>query len=205
MCLYERFVLPRAVHRVCSSGAIAKRRAVVVPWALGRVVEVGVGSGLNLPFYVPGSVENVFGVDPSVELLAMAVGRAQAAPVSVTLVPSCAEDIPLASSWADTVLVTYALCTIPRVEAALREMHRVLAPGGALVFCEHGMAPDAEVRRVQDRANGLWRLVGGGCNLNRPIPMLIRQGGFEIVSLEERYVPGWKPVSYTYLGRAVRV
>jgi len=200
--LYRRFVLPRLIHLACRGEPTEGQRLELVPLARGRVLEVGVGSGLNLPFYT-GNVMKVWGLDPSAELLEMARHAAAEVPVDVELLRAGAEEIPLADATCDTVLVTYALCTIPDVATALREMRRVLAPGGRLLFCEHGLAPDERVRRAQNWVNPAWKRVGGGCHLNRDIPDLIRQAGFELASLETTYLPGWRPASFNYRGTAV--
>jgi ubiquinone/menaquinone biosynthesis C-methylase UbiE len=179
-----------------------RQREKVVPSARGRVLEVGIGSGLNLPYYDTTEVERVFGLDPSTEITRMAAAAASQAHFDVEFLTAGAEDIPLDSASVDTVLVTYTLCSIPRVVQALREMARVLRPGGRLLFCEHGSAPDANVRRWQDRIDPLWSRVGGGCHLNRDIPALLGQGGFEIEDLETMYLPGWRPASFNYWGSA---
>lgn len=202
MGLYRRFVLPRLIHLACRGEPTEGQRLKLVPLARGRVLEVGVGSGLNLPFYT-GNVVKVWGLDPSAELLEMAGHTASDVPVEVELLRAGAEEIPLASASCDTVLVTYALCTIPDVVTALREMRRVLAPGGRLLFCEHGLAPEGRVRRAQNWVNPVWKRIGGGCHLNRDIPSLIRQAGFELTSLETTYLPGWRPGSFNYRGTAV--
>jgi ubiquinone/menaquinone biosynthesis C-methylase UbiE len=165
-------------------------------------LEVGIGSGLNLPFYDPDKVTEVVGLDPSSELTAMADRAARDVSFDVEFVPAGAEEIPLDSSSVDTVVVTYTICSIPESEAALREMARVLRPGGKLLFCEHGKAPDAKVSRWQNRLNPIWRRFGGGCELNRDIPEVIREGGFAITEMETMYLPGWRPASFNYWGAA---
>lgn len=202
MGLYGRYVLPRIVHLTCSAKPNMRQRQKLVPLAKGRVLEVGIGSGLNLPFYDSATVTGVWGLDPSRELTELATDAAKRAPFEVSFVSAGAEDIPLESDSFDTVLLTYTLCTIPEVEPALREMARVLKPEGELLFCEHGAAPDAGVRRWQDRVNPVWRRLGGGCHLNRDIPGLIQRGGFEITGMETMYVPGWRPASFNYWGSA---
>lgn len=202
MGLYSRFVLPRVIDVVCSTRPTMRQREKVVPSAHGRVLEVGIGSGLNLPYYDASAVERVVGLDPSPEITRMALGAAARAPFEVEFLTAGSEDIPLDAKSVDTVLVTYTLCTIPRAVQALREMARVLKPGGRLLFCEHGLAPDANVRRWQERINPVWRRVGGGCHLNRDIPALLREGGFEIEDLETMYLPGWRPATFNYWGRA---
>ena len=202
MGIYQTYVLPRIVHLACGLKPTMKQREKVVPLAKGRVVEIGVGSGLNLPFYTPGNVEHLWAIDPSREMWALASESLEVPDFDVEFIEAPAEEIPLGDNCADTVLVTYTLCTIPDVQSALVEIRRVLKPYGCLVFCEHGLAPDPGVQRWQDRLNPLWKKVGGGCNLNRPIPGLIEHAGFRIRGLETMYIPGWKPASFNYWGTA---
>lgn len=203
MGLYSKYVLPRVVHLTCSGKPNMRQRQKLVPLARGRVLEVGVGSGLNLPFYDPEKVTEVVGLDPSPEMTRMAAPLAASASFDVTFVTAGGEEIPLDSASFDTVLLTYTLCTIPDYEPALREMARVLKSGGRLLFCEHGLAPDAGVRRWQNWLNPVWGRLGGGCHLNRDVPHLIGLGGFDIEGMETMYVPGWRPASYNYWGSAV--
>jgi ubiquinone/menaquinone biosynthesis C-methylase UbiE len=200
--LYSRYVLPRIVHLTCSSGPATRQRQKLVPRARGRVLEVGIGSGLNLGFYDPALVDGVWGLDPSPEMIDLAAEAARDLPFELEFVSAGAEDMPLGSDQFDTVLLTYTLCTVPEVEAALREIARVLKPGGELLFCEHGKAPDAGVRRWQDRIDPLWHRLGGGCHLNRDIPGLIERGGFDITGMESMYIPGWRPASFNVWGSA---
>ena len=202
MGLYTRFILPKIVNFTCGTKPCMRQRAKVVPFALGSVLEVGFGSGLNLPFYDKTKVRHVWALDPSSELWDMADERVRGAGVPVEFLHAGAEEIPLPDRSADTVLVTYTLCTLPDVARALREMARVLKPGGELVFTEHGLAPDVNVRRWQDRLNPIWSAFGGGCNLNRPIPFLLEQGGFRLREISSMYLPGWRPASFNYWGRA---
>lgn len=203
MGLYSRYILPRVIHFVCGMKPNMRQREKVVPHARGRVLEVGIGSGLNLPFYDPANVSKVWGLDPAPEITRIAERAARSLPFEVEFIGLPGDEIPLEDGSVDTVVMTYTLCTIPDTTAALRQMSRVLRPGGELLFCEHGTAPDASVRRWQDRLNPLWKRVGGGCNLNRPIPALIEAGGFRIKSLDTMYIPGWRPASFNYWGIAV--
>ena len=203
MGLYSRYVLPRVIHVTCSGNPITRQRMKIVPRARGQVLEVGIGSGLNLPFYDAERVTAVCGLEPAPELARLAAAPADAAPFGVELVLADAEDIPMDSGRFDTVVLTYTLCTIGKPLAALREIIRVLAPGGRLLFCEHGLAPDAGVRRWQRWANPVWGRLGGGCTLDRDIPNLLRQGGFTIQAMDTMYVPGWRPANFNYWGEAV--
>jgi len=179
-----------------------RQREKLVPLASGRVLEVGMGSGLNLPFYDARRVTKVWGLEPSPEMSKMASAAVEAVAFDVEFVSAGGEQIPLDSESFDTVLMTFTLCTIPDSERALREIARVLKRGGQLLFCEHG--PDAGVRRWQNRINPLWRRLAGGCHLNRDIPGLIRRGGFEITRMDTMYIPGWRPASFNYWGAAAR-
>ena len=179
-----------------------RQRAKVVPEATGRVLEIGIGSGLNLALFDRDRVEAIIGLDPSSELREMARTRAREAGLDVEWIPLGGESIPLGDASVDTVVSTYTMCTIPGIERALAEMRRVLRPGGRLLFSEHGRAPDEGVRRWQDRLNPLWRRIGGGCNLNRPIDVLIRDAGFDLSRLDTMYVPGPRPMTWTYWGSA---
>jgi ubiquinone/menaquinone biosynthesis C-methylase UbiE len=180
-----------------------RQREKVVPHARGRVLEIGIGSGLNLPYYDSANVSKVWGLDPSPEMTLMARRIASSHSFEVEFIGLPGDQIPLENDSVDTVVVTYTLCTIADTTPALRQMSRVLRPGGELIFCEHGAAPDASVRRWQDRLNPIWKRLGGGCNLNRPIPELIEAGGFRIKKLETMYIPGWRPASFNYWGAAV--
>ena len=202
MGLYSRYILPRVVHFACGLKPNMRQREKVVPHARGRVLEVGIGSGLNLRFYDSTKVSKVWGLDPAPEMTRMAERAARSLPFEVEFIGLPGDQIPLEDNSIDTVLVTYTLCTIPEPTPALRQMSRVLRPGGELIFCEHGAAPDASVRRWQDRLNPIWKRLGGGGNLNRPIPALIEAGGFRINDLDTMYIPGWRPASFNYWGTA---
>lgn len=191
MGFYERTILPRLIDLACGMKDVAGQRAKVVPLAEGQVLEIGFGSGLNLPYYDRAKVKQVFALEPSDAMLERAAGRIAVAPFPVEPLKLEGERISLDRASVDKVLITYTLCTIPGVIEALEGMRRVLKPGGRLLFSEHGRAPDAGVRRWQNRLNPLWRRIGGGCNLNRDIPALITSGGFDITSMET----GYRPVS----------
>jgi ubiquinone/menaquinone biosynthesis C-methylase UbiE len=176
-------------------------RQRVIGAAEGRVLEIGVGSGLNLPLYGR-SVRSVIGLEPSPELLRMARSRATAAAVPVELLDASAEAIPLDNNSIDTVVTTWTLCTIRDAPRALAEMRRVLRPSGALLFVEHGRAPEPGVARWQDRLDPLWRRIAGGCHLNLKIDDLISASGFRIESLANARLPGPRTHTFLYEGRA---
>jgi len=203
MGLYSKYILPKVIHITCGLKPNMRQREKVVPHARGRVLEVGIGSGLNLPYYDAAKVTKIWGLDPAPEMTRMARQVAASLPLEVEFIGLPGDEIPLENNSVDTVVVTYTLCTIADTAAALRQMGRVLRPGGELIFCEHGAAPDASVRRWQNRLNPVWKRLGGGCNLNRPIPALIEAGGFRISSLDTMYIPGWRPASFNYWGKAV--
>jgi ubiquinone/menaquinone biosynthesis C-methylase UbiE len=168
------------------------------------VLEVGIGTGLNLPYYDPTRVSKVWGLDPAPEMIAMARRAADSVPFEVDFIGLPGADIPLEDNSVDTVVVTYTLCSIADTLPALLQMRRVLRPGGELIFCEHGAAPDASVRRWQERINPIWKRIGGGCHLNRVIPEQIEAGGFRIKHLDSMYISGWRPASFNFWGTAVQ-
>lgn len=204
MNLYDRWMLPRIVHWTCGLKPTMRQRAKIVPAATGRVLEVGFGSGLNLEYYDRARVRHLWALEPSRDMWNLASARLPGSGLDVEFVEARAEAVPLEDHSADTVLVTYTLCTVPEVAPALGEMRRVLKPDGRLLFCEHGEAPDAAVRRWQNRLNGAWRRLGGGCNLNRRIPGLLCSAGFRIEWMEAMYIPGFRPASFNYWGAARR-
>ncbi len=204
MSFYDRHILPRLLNWSCGAKPVREQRRKVVPRAQGRVLEIGIGSGLNLPYYDPAKVECVIGLDPAEVMLTYAKRKSGDLPFPVEYLALEGENIPLERASVDTVLVTYTLCTIPDALQALGGMRRVLKPGGQLIFCEHGKAPDAAVRLWQDRLNPLWGRIGGGCNLNRDIPALIEAAGFRIEGLESAYLPGTpRFAGFNYWGAAV--
>ncbi len=200
MGLYQRFVLPKLINSAMKAPPMTRIRGELVPQARGRVLEVGIGSGLNLPFY--DSAVNVTGLDPSTELQVYARETAAISGLDVHFIADSCENIPTENSAFDTVVVTWSLCSIPEPEQALAEIRRVLKPGGSLIFAEHGLAPHPEVARWQHRLNPVWGMIGGGCHLNRKIDHLIQQAGFRFESLTEGYVEGPKFAAYMYRGIA---
>ena len=204
MSFYEDRILPHLVHLTCSSGPVQKQRQKIVPLAEGDVLEIGFGSGLNLPFYDPGKVRRIWGLEPSEGMRQKARSMLAESGLDVELIDLPGERIPLEDHSVDTVLVTYSLCTIPDVADALAGMRRVLKAGGRLLFCEHGLAPDEGVRRWQRRLNPGWRRIAGGCHLDRDIPGLIGNSGFELVRDERMYIPGIRAFCYNYWGIATK-
>lgn len=205
MGLYEKYVLPKFINCACGMQPIMRQREKVVPLARGRVLEIGMGSGLNLAYYDKSKVEMVYGLEPADEMRELAESRVRAAPFKVEFIDLPGENIPLPDKSVDTVVTTYTLCTIPDSAKALQGMLRVLRPDGRLLFCEHGAAPDAGVEKWQNRINPFWKPIGGGCNLNRAIPSLIRDAGFQIETLEQMYLPGTpRFMGYNYWGSAAR-
>jgi ubiquinone/menaquinone biosynthesis C-methylase UbiE len=203
MGLYDRYVLPRLISLACSSKPNRKQREKVVPLAEGDVLEIGVGTGLNFPHYDTSKVRKVWGLEPSEGMRKLARKNLEGSELDVEMIDLPGEEIPLDANSVDTVVVTYTLCTIPDSQAALRGMRRVLRPGGKLLFCEHGLAPDLDVRKWQQRINPTWRRFAGGCNVNRDIPGLLGSSGFRVVVDERMYIPGIRVLSYNYWGTAV--
>lgn len=204
MGFYDKYILPHFLNCACGSKPIVYQREKVVPMAEGLVLEVGIGSGLNIPFYDSTKVDKILGLDPSEELNRMALKVAADKGIPVEFILGGAEAIPLPDNHVDTVLVTYTMCTIPEVAAANKEILRVLKPQGKMIFCEHGLAPDANISKWQNRIDPYWGKIAGGCHLNRNIPALIDEAGFEIESMEQMYLPSTpKFTGYNYWGTAV--
>ena len=189
MGLYNKYVLPKVLNCTCGSKPINYQRKKVVPLAKGLVLDVGIGSGLNIPFYDMSKIDKVIGLDPSIELNELAIDVAEENNIDVDFMLCGAEEIPLPDNHVDTVLITYTMCTIPEVMEANKEMLRVLKPEGRLIFCEHGLAPDPKVAKWQSRIDPIWGKIAGGCHLNRNIPELITSAGFEIENMEQMYLP----------------
>ena len=202
MGLYNRFILPHVIELAMRQKTFAPFRQRVVGAARGRVIEVGIGSGLNLTSYGSDAKE-VYGVDPSIQLLARASNRLNAARIPVKLVEGSAEKLPFEDRSFDTVVMTFTLCSIPDAPLSVQEMRRVLRPDGELLFVEHGRAPDPAVVRWQDRLTPAWKRIGGGCHLNRKIDEIIKAGGFRIEQLHTDYLKSApRPFSFIYEGRA---
>jgi ubiquinone/menaquinone biosynthesis C-methylase UbiE len=199
---YARHLLPRIINLAMRNKEITRLRAAWIPQARGDVLEIGIGSGLNLPFYTS-EAKRVYGVEPSLELQRMARERAAGRPVDVEFLSRSAEDpIPLPNESVDTIVMTWTLCSISNPPKALEQMKRVLKRSGQLIFVEHGRPPDRRIAVWQDRLNPTWKRIGGGCNLNRKIDELIIEAGFQITDLRKFYLRGPRPMTYTYQGLA---
>ena len=201
MNLYNKYILPSLIISGCNKKPQMKQREKIIPNAKGKVLEVGIGSGLNLSFYDPDKVTELVGIDPSLELWE------KRQPVKdlgfhYEFIKGVAEDMPFGKDNFDTIVITYTLCSIPDFQSALESLRKVLKPNGKFLFCEHGKAPDKSVLLTQNAINPIWKLIGGGCNINRDIPSIINGNGFKILTLETMYVPGWKPVSFNFWGEA---
>lgn len=203
MGFYSRHILPCVISCACGTRPIQRQRLKVTPHAEGAVLELGFGSGLNLPFYDARKVSKIYALEPETGMLARARKAAARFPIDVEILPETAEAMSLPDASVDTVLVTYALCTIPDPAAALAGAKRALKPGGQLLFCEHGVAPDFKIARTQARIEPLWKRFAGGCHLTRDIPALIRGAGFGIARLDTMYLPSTpRFAGYNYWGQA---
>ena len=201
MGLYDKYILPKFLNCACGSKPINYQRQKVVPLAKGKVLDIGIGSGLNIPFYNSDKIDKVIGIDPSHELIELAKELANDSKTSIELVIGSAESIPYPDNFFDTVLVTYTMCTIPNVAIANKEMWRVLKDDGRLIFCEHGLAPDKKISKWQNRIDPFWGKIAGGCHLNRDIQKLITDAGFSFESLDKMYIPSTpKFAGYNYWG-----
>lgn len=199
---YEAHVLPHAIDFICGLPTFENGRKTLVPQASGRVLEIGMGTGRNLPYYQAGQLQCLCGIDPG--LHPKAARRARTAGIEIEPMPLSAERIPVEDHSFDCVVSTFTLCTIPDAGIALNEVRRVLAPGGRLLFLEHGASPEASIRRWQDWITPHWKRFAGGCHLNRDIPHLIQAAGFKIDSLDQRYHAGPRLLTYLYSGIARR-
>ncbi len=205
MGFYDRHILPFLLDGAMSAKPIGYQRRKVVPRAEGRVLEIGFGAGHNLPHYDANKVTQLWALEPSREMRARAADRVKASPLKIDFLDLPGEEIPLDDNAADTVLVTYTLCTIPDVMKALSGMYRVLKPSGRMIFCEHGEAPDENVRKWQRRITPVWKRIGGGCHVGRAIPKLIQDSGFSVQDMETMYLPGTpRFAGFNYWGSATK-
>tara|TARA_B100001996_G_scaffold267966_1_gene209433 strand:+ start:201 stop:737 length:537 start_codon:yes stop_codon:yes gene_type:complete len=174
-----------------------------VPFAKGNILEVGIGSGLNIPFYEAEGINKIWGIDPSEELIAMAKKQVKDDTPDIEFIISKAEEIDFDDAFFDTILMTYTMCTITNLSEAFTEIRRVIKPSGKLIFCEHGMAPDENVVKWQNRINTFWPKISGGCNINKEISRIIESSGFSIANLDNMYLPKTpKVLGYNYWGSA---
>ena len=203
LSFYDKYILPKFLNCACGSKPINYQRDKIVPLAKGIVLDIGIGSGLNIPFYNKSNIDHLYGLDPSEELLKIAKPLAKKNELEIEFLQCGAEAIPLPDQSIDTVLITYTMCTIPNIKLSNSEIMRVLKPEGQLLFCEHGLAPDKNIAKWQRRINPIWSKIAGGCNLNRDIPKLITSSGFKISNMEEMYLPSTpKFAGYNYWGVA---
>jgi ubiquinone/menaquinone biosynthesis C-methylase UbiE len=199
---YQNRIVPHLVNWAMRNRQLQPYRERVISTATGRVLEVGIGSGLNLALY-PQEVREIVGLEPAHRLIGMARQTAERAGMKVPLIEGSAESIPLDRNSIDTVVTTWTLCTIPDPVGALMEMRRVLRPGGQLLFVEHGLAPEEKIRRWQRRLDPVWKRFAGGCHLDRPIRELIEKAGFQMAELDMAYAEGRRLMTFFYRGRAV--
>jgi ubiquinone/menaquinone biosynthesis C-methylase UbiE len=205
MGLYSRYFLPVAIEWACRSENLREQREKVIPLATGNVLEIGIGSGLNLLYYDGSKVERITAIDPLDKLWARKRINLSELDFEVDYIKGSADQIPAENGTFNTVVTTYTLCSINHLDVALREIHRVLKPGGKLIFSEHGKAPEKGFVRWQNLVNPAWKRVSGGCNLNRDIPAILKRNGFKVDNLNSDYLSGWKLTSYNYWGSASRI
>ena len=202
MSFYDDRILPHLINLACGTKPARRQRQKIVPLAAGDVLEIGFGSGLNLPWYDRSRVRRLWGLEPSAGMRELAARRIEDSGLDVELIDLPGEEIPLEADSVDSVVVTYTLCTIPDALTALAGARRVLKPGGRLYYCEHGKAPDHGVHAWQERMNPTWRRFAGGCNMNRDIPALLTEAGFDIEEDHRMYIPGIRALSYNFWGIA---
>ena len=204
MSLYENYFLPRLLDFCCGMEGFQNKRSQIVPMAHGRVLEIGIGSGLNFEHYNFDKIDEIVGVDPAVSSIAIARSRSSQYNSKISFIESSAESIALESSSFDCVVVGYSLCTIPEPLKALAEARRLMKPTGSLLFMEHGLAPEQNIQKWQHRLTPGWKKIAGGCNLNRDIADLISASGFQFKSLKKKYIKGPKILSFQYYGEAIK-
>ena len=200
---YEKYVLPKIINCACGTKPILIQRQKIVPSASGVILEIGVGSGVNIPYYSNSNVKKLIGLDLQQDNWDQAYKIAKKSNISIDLLQGDGEELPIPNNSIDTVLITYTMCTIPNVQRTLAEIKRVLNSEGKLLFCEHGLAPDKNVQKWQNKLNPIWKKCLGGCNLNRNIPELVLKSGFSFESINEMYIPSTpKFIGYNYWGTA---
>ncbi len=205
MRFYSRNILPWLIKWVCSNGSSDTKRAMVVPLARGRVLEIGIGAGNNLPHYDGSLVSHLTAIDPLEEVWKIRSIDLSELPFEVEYIRAGAESIPAKDATFDSAVTTFTLCSVDDIHKSLTEIHRVLKPGGVLLYSEHGRSPHKSTERWQNLVNPLWKRVSGGCNLNRDIPGLLEQHGFNMEDISTEYMPGWSLTSYSYWGSALKI
>lgn len=204
MGFYSKYILPGLIEWACSNGSSDTKRAMVVPRAYGRVLEIGIGTGNNLPHYDGSQVSHLTAIDPMEALWKRNATDLSELPFDLTYIRGTASHIPAEAGTFDTVVTTFTLCSVDEADLVLKELRRVLKPGGKLIFYEHGKSPDKRTERWQNRVNPLWSRISGGCNLNRDIPALMEGNGFKTEDICARDTGGWKLISFSYWGTAIR-
>ena len=204
MSLYEKYFLPKMLDVCCGMEGFQKKRSQIVPLAYGRILEIGIGSGLSLDYYNFNKVEEIIGVDPAVSSVTIAKSRASKLHSKISFIEASAESIDLESSSFDCVVIGYSLCTIADPLKALSETKRLLKPDGSLFFMEHGLAPEENIQKWQHRLAPTWKKIAGGCNLNRNIEELIQESGFKFKTLKKKYIKGPKIAAFQYYGEAIK-
>ena len=203
MSFYEKKILPKVLDLLCGSSPINYQRKKIVPKVSGNVLEIGIGSGLNLPHYNVSNISNITALDPAEELTDIAKKRISELDLDIDVINCGAEEIPLESKSFDSILVTYTLCSIENLDDSMKEIRRVIKDDGTLFFCEHGIAPDLKTKNWQNRINPIWKRLMGGCNINRDIPEIISNSKLEITDLETMFLPGTPRIAgFNYLGTA---
>lgn len=205
MSIYSRYILPGLIHWACSNGSSDTKRAMVVPLARGRVLEIGIGSGNNLPHYDGSRVKHLTAIDPLEELWNKRSIDLSTLPFEVEYIKGGAEHIPARDASFDSVVTTFTLCSVQDIHGSLKEIQRVLKPGGVLLYSEHGRSPRKGTERWQKLLNPLWKRVSGGCHLDRDIPDLLEQHGFSTEDISTGFMPGWQLTSYSYWGSALKI
>ncbi len=198
----NKLILPKMIDRTCRQESYMRQREKIIPLAVGNVLEIGIGSGPNIPIYNEDVVKHLMAIDPSREMWDRNVVDPEKLKFKFKFIEASAENIPAANNYFDTLVLTYTLCTIVDLNRAFEEMRRVLKPNGTLLFCEHGKAPERVVQNWQNWINPIWHRFSGGCNINREIPTIISENGFTINGMETMYIPGWKLTSFNYWGTA---
>ena len=203
MSFYEKKILPKVLDLLCGSSPINYQRRKVVPQVSGNVLEIGIGSGLNLPHYKASNISKITALDPAEELTDIAKRRISELDLNIDVLNCGAEEIPLESKSFDSILVTYTLCSIENLDDSMKEIRRVIKDDGTLFFCEHGIAPDLKTKKWQNRINPIWKKLMGGCNINRDIPEIISNSELEIVALATMFLPGTPRIAgFNYWGTA---